>query len=486
MNEQQQELIQALSFYQPPPASWYDTYISKSAALGEWIWQVIQGDFNEHQTTGQVVAGTVISTIPLVDQLCDLRDLVANCRKIDKEPHNTWDWVSLGLTLIDCFPVLGSLTKGCVKVMLLSARKAHWSAMSKSGDYSKIIHRAVTALDECLAYPQIKRAVQLLRIHNTRRYLAEKLDKVIGLLHAQRLTQIFAEMLNIFRGIVDYLKSKLPSMFLRGIDGVWQMLMRVRNQADNMLARLLRPFDDYLTRLANRLRVEGDKSFRTELGTNVHRMGGMRPNREIEMLRREKPDWVDLNRKKLKYEFLDELEDAHLKAIDKGWPDIRSNSPNKALEKGYKTFDKSMHASEIAPGDILYRVVGPCSYDNSYCWMRKAEFEKLQSKSEWRRRYAVWKDWNANGEFVTYTVPPGQTLKVWEGKAATQVRDGAPEFSLEGGAIQIVVDPTQLKKEFTSKRQKTGWGYGIEEGETMEFLGLPELETINNWYGPKE
>ena len=83
-------------------------------------------------------------------------------------------------------------------------------------------------------------------------------------------------------------------------------------------------------------------------------------------------------------------------------------------------------------------------------------------------------------------MPPGKPLKVWEGRTAIQKKEGAPEFSLEGGAIQIVVDPTQLKKEFTGQRQKTGWGYGAEEGEFIAFLGLPELETTNHWYQSKE
>jgi hypothetical protein len=44
--------------------------------------------------------------------------------------------------------------------------------------------------------------------------------------------------------------------------------------------------------------------------------------------------------------------------------------------------------------------------------MSKAEFDQLQSKSVWRKRFAVWMHWNANGEYSTYTVPPGKGLPV--------------------------------------------------------------------------
>lgn len=104
------DLDRALAFYQPPPESWYSGIHKKIEATGQWIWETIQGDFNDNQSTGQVVTGTVISMIPLVDQICDVRDLVANCMKIkegnDKnryhlgmggnDPHSGWSYSSCG------------------------------------------------------------------------------------------------------------------------------------------------------------------------------------------------------------------------------------------------------------------------------------------------------------------------------------------------------------------------------------------------------
>jgi len=148
------------------------------------------------------------------------------------------------------------------------------------------------------------------------------------------------------------------------------------------------------------------------------------------------------------------------------------------------------NASHLTPGTVIYRIIDPSSGDNSICWMRKEEFDRLKSKSEWRRRFAVWKSWNENGEYVTYTVSPKQPLKVWEGAAATQTKKDAEnltKYSLEGGAMLKVVDPSQLKKSCTGPRQKTGWGYG-GGAETPEYShqGLPSLETKHNWFPPKD
>jgi hypothetical protein len=109
--------------------------------------------------------------------------------------------------------------------------------------------------------------------------------------------------------------------------------------------------------------------------------------------------------------------------------------------------------------------------------MTKAEFDKLKSKDDWRRRFAVWAHWNSNGEFVTYTVPPGPGLNVWEGITGSQQLDRS-KYVLEGGAWQIVVEPSHLQKTHISARQKTGWGYD-DLGTTNRMIGVPVQR--NNW-----
>jgi hypothetical protein len=131
----------------------------------------------------------------------------------------------------------------------------------------------------------------------------------------------------------------------------------------------------------------------------------------------------------------------------------------------------------IPPGAKIYRIVDPKSKDNSICWMTESEFRKLKSKDDWRRKFAVWENWNSNGEFVTYTVPPGPGLNVWEGVTASQGIEKT-NYVLEGGAIQLVVDPSHMEKVHISSRQKTGWGYD-ELGTVNDFIGVPVQK--NNW-----
>jgi hypothetical protein len=101
----------------------------------------------------------------------------------------------------------------------------------------------------------------------------------------------------------------------------------------------------------------------------------------------------------------------------------------------------------------------------------------------------VWGNWNANGEAVSYVVPPGKGLPVWRGATASQLlRDDkgnivqansqGQAFWLEGGAEQLVVNPADLQRSGLRPRDYTGWGYG--EGDIdVSLVGVPILQT--NW-----
>ncbi|WP_075175638.1 hypothetical protein [Acinetobacter indicus] len=107
--------------------------------------------------------------------------------------------------------------------------------------------------------------------------------------------------------------------------------------------------------------------------------------------------------------------------------------------------------------------------------MRKSEFGKLKSREDWSDKFAVWASWNANGEYLEYTVPKGKKLYAWEGPAASQELG---EFYLKGGGIQIVLHPDHLIPSGLSKRKLTGWGYGTDtEIGNFSMVGVPTLQT---------
>ncbi|MCM5680559.1 hypothetical protein M8A51_13585 [Schlegelella sp. S2-27] len=89
----------------------------------DWFWGVLQGDFNEDPSLSQTIVGSIITAIPIIDQLADIRDVVANLYGLSKDSSDKWKWIALAITLIGLIPVLGSLLKGVFKVVVKAIRE---------------------------------------------------------------------------------------------------------------------------------------------------------------------------------------------------------------------------------------------------------------------------------------------------------------------------------------------------------------------------
>lgn len=105
---------------------WFGRMADGIAEAGSWTWGTVQGDFNEDQTVGQIATNAVITMIPVVDQIGDVRDIGANLKLLvwDKRYDDKWVWIALVLTLIGLIPVLGSAAKGVLKGVAHGLKKA--------------------------------------------------------------------------------------------------------------------------------------------------------------------------------------------------------------------------------------------------------------------------------------------------------------------------------------------------------------------------
>lgn len=91
-----------------------------------WLWGMLQGDFNKNPSMSQLIVGGLISLIPVVDQVCDVRDLIANSITLsDEKSRNTENYMALALTSIGVIPEVGSAIKSVVQ-------------LRKAKDFSKI------------------------------------------------------------------------------------------------------------------------------------------------------------------------------------------------------------------------------------------------------------------------------------------------------------------------------------------------------------
>jgi hypothetical protein len=489
-----EELENGLAWFKAAPGRWVTSAKKDLTAAAEWIWEVLQGDFAEEQTTAQVITGTVVSMIPFVDQICDVRDVVANSKKINADTSNKMAWVALALTLLGLFPTLGSLGKGCFKILFAYGRKYTLRAGKHAFDTDlwmatkPFIETGIRKLNEFLARPEVRKAIAALKWDNVYMELAKLARKVAGEINVSSLMKAMDSCIDTLKQLIDLVQKFGTAAMGTKAGELLKSVMHVRNAANAKLAEILKPVQDWMNKLARRLEVEADMNYRAYTNVrNPHAFKKPSLDEEIAALKKDQPPWVDVRAVP---------QNPALKrspTIPADYPDI-SASGKPPLTGKFDTFH-TIDPLELPAGTKIYRVIDPASSDNSICWMSEAEFRKLKSKDDWRRRFAVWASWNSNGEVVTYIVPPNSTLKVWEGVVGSQILSdsgqrvvaagaGGKKFVLEGGARQIVLDPTDLDKAHLGKRGSTGWPGGYSNfGEKLSMVGVPTLK--NNWYEKK-
>lgn len=394
----------------------------------EWFWEAVQGDFNENRTTGQILTDAAISMIPLVDQICDVRDLVANCKKIHEDVSDTWAWVALILTLVGLIPVLGSLVKGVLKVFFAFVRRA-------GGDH------VIKAVDDAMTW-----VVTLLRRRSFQKYLRDhKIDEVFKWL-ANKVRQVQSQvntptLLGLFdKAIITLQKMVNKVEYLPGVskraNSSLQKVLAIRRLARKGMNSAVKEVDEIFQVIIRRLDHAAIQQRHGILDTtNIHFRGAIPESSAVPLMRnkRTRPDWVTEG--PAKFDEADPLlYDPVVKAFTtQGWPPL--------TETNIKSFHK-LTADEIKGPARLYRIIAPTSGGMGDCWVTEKIFNDLMNSSDpkaaWRRYLAVWPDWNVDGQFVIYDIKANESLKVWRGQASSQTKDSLPGLSLDGGWEQLI------------------------------------------------
>ncbi len=213
-----------------------ETYIKQKAqeaadavlATVEWIWEAIQGDFNEDMSAGQIAANTALGLIPIVDQVLDIRDIIANCKKINDEPDDKWAWVALVLTLIGFIPTLGSAVKGVLKIIFLFLRK-------EAGDMAKILGRAMKAINSFLLDSRVQKVTGHIRVSTVLESVVEAIGKIKGSLSLNQLLGLFDSCISTFSDVIQRVKGFAPDEVIEWMTSALHMIESVRQSADKML-----------------------------------------------------------------------------------------------------------------------------------------------------------------------------------------------------------------------------------------------------------
>lgn len=434
----------------------------------EWLWEAIQGDFNDNRSTGQIAFDSAISMIPVVDQICDVRDIIANCRAIttaQEGQDKTWSGVALVLTLIGLFPSLGSLVKGVLKIFFLFVRRYGGNQVVKAVD------DAMTWVITFLRKREVQDYLRRHKVDDVFKWLADQIRKVKAQVSAAVVLAAFDKGIAVMRSLLGKV-TWLPGTVGRRAQATIDMVLSVRKQIDQWIGGALVPVQHVLHRVIWRLDYESALQRSAIVNArNVHFRGALPEARAIGLMKTTtpRPSWLSAGRNvEWAEQNLRSGRAAVQRKMEDGWCDLS--------DQNIKSFH-SMRAVAINGPAKLYRVTSPSNGAMGDCWIPEDVWVKIVNspdpKAAWRKYLAVWPDWNPDSQFVVMEIPAGQTMKVWRGPAASQVKPETSGLSahLEGGWDQIIfkVNGTDFD---TTRYFMRGGGHG----ERLHTPGLTREE----------
>ncbi|CAM3493519.1 hypothetical protein [Cupriavidus taiwanensis] len=433
--------------------------------VGLWLWEAIQGDFNEDRSAGQIAADMVISLIPIVDTICDIRDLCANIRAYRKDPGNKLILFFIALTIIGFFPEVGSVIKGVIKIAFVYIRK-YLRRVDELFDATKLGRATNQALDAAL--PKITEFLSSSRVvkwatkegvADIYRFCSKKITELAGLVNGAKLKAQFLAAAEKTEKLLGRLKYIVPGSTREKLNDFLDFLGKNKQKMANGLEQFTGPIRTILKITAKRLDDHAWIAY-----TQTHNKGWIAPISQqgaAALMNRHPPKWVrtgnafphpaptDREVEAIKVQ----LEARIKKLREAGLP-----TPPSLDDATIRTFESGkLTPSKIVGPAKLYRVVDPTSAAGGMFWVDEKTFHSLKNRADWRARLAVKPEWNQNGQYVVYELAAGETLPIWKGPAASQKLNGTP-YHLIGGAEQIVFTPAWDKASNTRPRIDSGSG----------------------------
>ncbi|SPK75147.1 conserved protein of unknown function (plasmid) [Cupriavidus taiwanensis] len=389
-----------------------------------------------------------ISLIPIVDTICDIRDLCANIRAYRKDPGNKLILFFIALTIIGFFPEVGSVIKGVIKIAFVYIRK-YLRRVDEIFDATKLGRATNQALDAAL--PKITEFLSSSRVvkwatkegvADIYRFCSKKITELAGLVNGAKLKAQFLTAADKTEKFLGRLKYIVPGSTREKLNDFLDFLGKNKQKMANGLERFTGPIRTILKITAKRLDDHAWIAY-----TQTHNKGWIAPiSREgaAGLINRRPPSWVN-RAPKLPHPAPNILQaQSTQKKLEKKIADRAakglSSPPMLDLEL-IQTFEHKKISIEVIQGPAkLYRIVDPTSAAGGIFWVDERTFHSLKNRSDWREQLAVKPDWNQNGQYVVYEISAGEGLPVWKGPAASQELDGTP-YHLPGGAEQLVFFP---------------------------------------------
>lgn len=409
--------------------------------FGEWVWGALQGDFNTERSNGQIGFDMVVSMIPVVDTICDLRDLCANIRAYRKDPSNKITLFFMATTVVGFVPEIGTVVKSALRLVWVYLKPL----IKHAGDITNITKLTAAANRACDAalpkiteYLQHNRVVQWAtkgKLPDVFKFVAKKIREAADQLTPAKLKTALDEKLDALKALLQKIKPLVPSLIRKKISDLLELVESTRNAIGTAIQEFCPPVRTVLKVIAKRM---DDHAWRVETyRTNRGWIAPISQTGSARLINAKPPKWV----RKLSGKMANPSTDPNDPSIRKL---IAANPNHPSIgDSQIRTFARNgggIRPDVISGPAKLYRIIDPSNEGAGVFWISEAEFKAIKDRDEWRSKFAIKPEWNQNGWFVEYEIKAGENLPVWRGPAASQELDGT-NYYLEGGGEQIVFFP---------------------------------------------
>lgn len=413
----------------------------EDVGIGEWIWGAIQGDFNAERSTGQIGFDMVLSLVPIVDTVCDLRDLCANIRQYRKDPTNKITLFFIATTAIGFVPELGTVVKSALRLVWVYLKPLikHADDITNASKLIELAGRACdAALPKITEYLQHSRVAQWAtkgKLPDIYKFVAKIIREASEKVTPAKLSSLLNEKFDDLKALLLKIRPIVPSIIREQVDDLLKFIDANRRAISKAVQEFTQPVRIVLKVFAKKL---DDQAWRVEIyRTNRGWIAPISESGSAKLINAKPPKWVRKLKKDMKFPPL-VLDDPAIEELMKAHP---NHPPLRAGNIAtFSTAGGGMRADAIIGPTKMYRIVDPSNEAAGMFWISEAEFKAIKNRDEWRSKFAVKPEWNQNGWFVEYEVKAGETLPVWRGPAASQKLEGTTYY-LEGGHEQIVFFP---------------------------------------------
>ena len=422
---------------------------AEGEGIGGWIWGALKGDFNPDRSAGQIGFDMAVSLIPIVDTICDVRDLCANIKQYRKDPENKFTMFLIALTVIGFFPEIGSIVKGVIKIIFAYVRKY----LKNLGDItnigkltqatSKAVDAALPKIVEFLQHNEVIKWAAKEKVPNIFAFIAKELREIADKVNPTKLKDTFYTAANAIEKLLGRIHKLVPAKSAGQIEEVLDTLKKYKVKMGNGIGQFTQPIRTILNTTAKKL--DDHALVASSRTVNRHWISPMGTSGTAVMVIKKPPKWAKRGTKP-NPPYGDKAAEKKAAELAKEAAGYRKKhgkeSPYPTLKAGViETFKKdAMRKDKIIGPAKLYRVIDPTGQGGGQYWMDEKSFKALKSRDDWREKFAVSPSFNQNGQYVVYEVPAGETLHVWRGTTGSQEIKHT-DYHLNGGGDQIVFSP---------------------------------------------